>query len=170
MTKPTSIVFSGLPGAGKTTLARAVAKDCSAAYLRIDTIEQALRDAMTLPDDVGPAGYVIACALAGSRSVVADAVNALPITRDAWRKVVETTASLLAEIEVICSDAAEHRRRVETRSIDVPGLPPLTWEDVLTGDYQAWDRPHVVVDTANRTPSDHLQTCGRSCIWRHRHR
>lgn len=134
--RPILIVFAGLPGAGKTTLARIVAQEHAAAYLRIDTIEAALRQSGTFADDVGPAGYVVAYALAKSnlrlgRSVVADAVNALPITREPWRRIAQDTSSELVEIEVICSDRAEHRRRIETRSIDAPALPPLTWEDVL---------------------------------------
>jgi predicted kinase len=36
------IIFGGLPGTGKTTLAKALAHRLSAAYLRIDTVEQAM--------------------------------------------------------------------------------------------------------------------------------
>jgi len=36
------VVFGGLPGTGKTTLARALTQDWPATYLRIDEIEQAL--------------------------------------------------------------------------------------------------------------------------------
>jgi predicted kinase len=39
------IVFSGLPGVGKTTIARELACSLAAVYLRIDSIEQALRQA-----------------------------------------------------------------------------------------------------------------------------
>jgi tRNA uridine 5-carbamoylmethylation protein Kti12 len=38
------IVLSGLPGVGKTTIARELASSLKAVYLRIDSIEQALRD------------------------------------------------------------------------------------------------------------------------------
>ena len=38
------IIFSGLPGSGKSTIARALAKRLGAVYLRIDTIEQAIRE------------------------------------------------------------------------------------------------------------------------------
>jgi len=41
---PKLFIFSGLPGTGKTTLSRQLAQHVGAAYLRIDTIEQALRD------------------------------------------------------------------------------------------------------------------------------
>jgi predicted kinase len=54
------IVFGGLPGTGKTTLAKAVAKRYAAVYLRIDTIEMAIRTTEVLREDIGPAGYVVA--------------------------------------------------------------------------------------------------------------
>jgi predicted kinase len=74
------IVFGGLPGVGKTTLAKAVAREWDAVYFRVDTIEQALRFSETLHGEVGPAGYLVAYWLAEEnlrigRTVVADSVN-----------------------------------------------------------------------------------------------
>lgn len=51
-------------------------------------------------------------------------------------------------LEVICSDVAEHRRRIEQRSIDVPGLVPPTWAAVQRHDYAPWSTQRLVVDTA----------------------
>jgi predicted kinase len=149
------IVFGGLPGVGKSTLATALAKERGAVYLRIDTIEQALRSSGTLAADVGPAGYIVAYALAETNlrlglPVVADSVNPLPVTRQAWRDIAASAGRDIVEIEVICSDAAEHRQRVETRRPDVPGLALPTWEQVRLRDYAPWDRPRIVVDTAHR--------------------
>jgi predicted kinase len=39
------VIFSGLPGVGKTAIARALARTINAVYLRIDSTEQALRRA-----------------------------------------------------------------------------------------------------------------------------
>ncbi|MBV8133613.1 MAG: AAA family ATPase [Alphaproteobacteria bacterium] len=165
--KSTLIVFGGLPGTGKTTLARAIAEEHSATYLRIDTIEQALRSSGVLVgDDVGPAGYLVAYKVAESNllmggMVVADSVNPLAVTRDAWRQVGATTASELVEIEVVCSDLAEHRRRVEARSADAPGLALPTWRDVVERDYEPWDRSRIVLDTEGCTIVEALKQLRR---------
>src|SRR5260370_5668736 len=121
------IVFGGLPGTGKTTLARAFAQQWRATYLRIDTIEQALRSSEMLAGDVGPAGYIVAYALAEANLrlggiVVADSVNPLAITRDAWRKVAAVAASAVFEIEVDCSEAHQHPRRTEPPTFNTPRL------------------------------------------------
>lgn len=155
------IVFGGLPATGKTTLARALARERQAVYLRIDTLEQALRESGRLTGDLGPAGYMAAQALAEEnlrlgRMVVADCVNPLAITRQAWRRAAASASAALVEIEVVCSDAEEHRRRVETRAIDIAGLVPPTWRQVAGRDYEPWDRPPLVVDTAHRTPEEAL--------------
>ncbi|PWK92360.1 AAA family ATPase [Fulvimonas soli] len=47
------IVLAGLPGGGKTTLARALAARLGATHLRIDTIEQTLRRAGLAPECEG---------------------------------------------------------------------------------------------------------------------
>lgn len=153
------IVFGGLPGTGKTMLARLIAKQQRAAYLRIDSIEQAIRASGMLAGEVGPSGYLVAYALAESnlnlgQSVVADSVNPLAVTREAWRRAAANASVPCIEIEVVCSNSAEHRRRVETRETDVAGLRLPTWEDVRRRDYEPWNTPRLVVDTASRTVAD----------------
>ncbi|MBM3546304.1 MAG: hypothetical protein FJX54_05090 [Alphaproteobacteria bacterium] len=155
------IVFGGLPGTGKTTLSREVAKERGAVYLRIDTIEQALRASDCLAGDVGPAGYFVAYELARANlllggTVVADSVNPIAITRDAWRDIAIRASAAVVEIEVICSDPAEHRARVETREVDVPGLIKPTWKEVVEREYEPWPRPRILVDTAGRTVAEAL--------------
>lgn len=81
-------------------------------------------------------------------SVVADSVNPLEITRAAWRSVAVAAGVPFVEIEVICSDAVEHRRRVETRAADIVGFALPTWDDVVGREYEAWGSARVVIDTA----------------------
>lgn len=155
------IVFGGLPGTGKTTLARLVAQQKRATYLRIDAIEQAFRDSGMLAGDVGPSGYLVAYALAEAnlslgQDVVADSVNPLAVTRNAWRRAAANASSPCVEIEIVCSDPVEHRRRVEARVTDVVGLQLPSWEAVQRRDYDIWDRPRLVLDTAGRSIADLL--------------
>jgi predicted kinase len=146
------VAFGGLPGVGKTTIAREVARQLGAVFLRIDTIEYPIRESRDLHGSVGGTGYDVAYALAADNLrlgliVVADSVNPLPITRDAWRDVARRTDVPIVEVEVTCSDAAEHRRRVERRGSDFPGWT-LTWQEVVDRDYRPWDRNRIVIDTA----------------------
>jgi predicted kinase len=154
------IAFSGLPGIGKSTLAQALSRDLGACYLRIDTIEQAIRDA-GIAADPGPAGYLAGYALAESnlrlgRTVVADSANILTVTRNAWRDVAGAAGAPLVEVELVCSDAAEHRRRLATRPDDIAGLARLSWQQILDRPVDPWDRPHLTLDTAGRTVADVL--------------
>ena len=151
------IVFSGLPGSGKTTLARALASQLRVTYLRIDTIEQTLRNGGLA--EVGKAGYEVAIALARSNLalgnwVVADCVNPLDESRQAWQGAAEAEQRSLLNIEVVCRDVAEHRRRVETRAADVPGLRPPSWQSVLDHDYQAWTGERLTLDSSRLSPAE----------------
>ena len=157
------IIFGGLPGTGKTTIARELARQIGAIHLRIDSIEQAIRDCS--PDAVGldEAGYRVAYAVAEDnlrvgRTVVADSVNPLQITRDAWLEVGRRAQAITMEIEVICSDSREHRARVETRTPNIFGLRLPSWEQVISREYHTWDRERIVIDTANRSLEQNIKT------------
>jgi predicted kinase len=153
------IIFGGLPGTGKSTIAMQVAQQCGATYLRIDDIEQAIRSANGISGDVGPVGYTIAYALAGAnlrlgRIVVADCVNPLGITRKSWQFTAASAGAPVLEVELVCSDLTEHRRRVESRTSDIPGLPLPSWSAVAARTYEPWTEPHLVVDTAQLSAAD----------------
>jgi predicted kinase len=155
------IILAGLPGAGKSTLARALALKLRAVHLRIDTIEQAIRGSGVRVVSLDDAGYRVGYALAEDNlrlghTVIADSVNPWPITRDAWVSAATRAGADWREIEIVCSDEREHRRRVETRVPDIAGHRLPTWDDVLARDYRAWDRAHVVIDTANLSPEESL--------------
>ena len=149
------VIFSGLPGTGKTTIARALAVKTKAAFLRIDSLEQALVNSGLIKagDDIGPAGYMAAQALAADNlrlglNVITDPVNPFAITRDAWRDVALECDTKYLEIEVICSDQVEHKRRIENRVSDIPGLTLPTWDDVIGREYHPWNRDRLVIDSS----------------------
>jgi predicted kinase len=109
-----------------------------------------------MPGSLDDAGYRAAYAVAEDnlhlgRDVIGDFVNPWMLTRDAWRAVGKRAGALILEIETVCSDRDEHRRRVESRVSEVPGLILPDWEAVISRDYHAWDRDHVTIDTAKNT-------------------
>lgn len=157
------VIFGGLSAAGKTTIARELARQMGAVHLRIDSMEQAIRASGVISRPINDAGYRVAYAVAADnlqigRTVVADSVNPLHLTRDAWVEVANSVQVGVIEVEVKCSDASEHRRRVETRITDIPGLHLPTWEEVVSREYQPWDREHLVIDTAGQTVAQNVNT------------
>jgi predicted kinase len=81
------IILSGLPGSGKSSIGRELAREIRAVFLRIDSIEGAL---VCVADE----GYRVAYSVAEDNlrlrmTVIADAVNPIAITRAAWRAVAE---------------------------------------------------------------------------------
>ncbi|AWN73481.1 AAA family ATPase [Legionella anisa] len=149
------IIFGGLPGTGKTTISKIIAKRLNAAYLRVDTIEQTLINLDGYPDSlvVGSEGYLISYAVARENlalglNVVADSVNPIAITRHDWQEVAKQTESDFIEIELICSDEKVHQSRVEERIADIEGHNLPTWQDVLNRDYDSWESKHIVIDTS----------------------
>jgi predicted kinase len=144
------ISLGGLPGVGKTTIARELAQQIGAVHLSIDTIEQAIRASIGAEDDCYRAAYGAALELARDnlrlgRTVVTDCVNPIAIVRDAWRDMARSEGIALIEVEIVCSDAAELHRRCNTR---VVGRTPR-WQLVARA-YEPWSRDHVVIDTATR--------------------
>jgi predicted kinase len=151
------ILIDGLPGVGKTSIARELARAVGGLHLRIDSIEQALRNCGLA---VEGEGYVVGYAIAEDNLrvgglVIADCVNPWPLTRDAWRAVAARAQVKSLDVEVICSDPVEHRRRVESRLADIPGHQVPSWQDVLERDYHPWDHePRLIVDTAVTSVAD----------------
>lgn len=171
----TLIEFGGLPGTGKSTLARRVAGQTGAVLLRIDEIEAAMwRNGLT-PQQTGVAAYSIAHDLAASHlrrglTVVADAVSPVGEARDGWRELARSCAARHVVIEIECPDPVEHRRRIEARIAgvagdgalgdgDLPGFAYPDWRQLRqrADAYQPRTDPRLVVDTTRPIDECHRQ-------------
>lgn len=173
------VIMSGLPATGKTTIARALAGRLGAVHLRIDTIEQAMVSSGAVEHPVGSGGYAIGYAVATDllrqgHVVIADSVNPLQVTRDAWRAAASSAGAVSVDVEIVCSDPAEHRGRVTGRTSDIPGLRLPDWAAVTARDYRPWDekgdagegtgggRKRIVCDTAGRSPAESVNALERA--------
>ena len=158
--KSTLFIFSGLPSSGKSTLSKLLAKEYNAVYLRIDTIEQGMRDLCHF--DVQGEGYrlsyrIVADNLQLRNHVVADSCNPVNLTRKEWEDVAKKNNSLFINIEIVCSDKKEHKKRVETRKTDIQGLKLPTWEEVENREYHSWETERIVIDTTNKSVEESFE-------------
>lgn len=154
------IIFGGLPGVGKSTIAKQLSQKLNAVYLRIDSIEQAIKNAKQInPNGIGEIfaeGYMTAYAIAQDNleignTVIADSVNSIAITRNDFTNIAKSLEKPYFEIEIICSDKKEHLHRVETRETSITNHKLPTWQDILTREYEPWPSKNLTIDTANIT-------------------
>ncbi len=162
----TLIILAGLPGAGKSSIARELAQRMPAVWLRVDTIEQAVL-ASGIAEEAGPAGYMAAYGVARDNlqlglNVVADCVNSLELTRAAWVNVAAQLGLPSLMVEVVCSDEALHRQRVQDRKADIAGHVLPRWDEVKARAWEPWERERMLIDTAVLTPesaAQHILAC-----------
>lgn len=154
------VVFGGLPGVGKSTLCREVARRLPATWVRVDALEAAMwQGGIDRAQPTGLAAYAVAHAVAEAQlalgqDVLIDAVNPVEAARDGWRGLADRLGAALRFVEVICSDPTEHRRRVEARHPEFgPGLHP-TWHQVRDRHYEPWTGPRLTIDTVHDPKSN----------------
>jgi predicted kinase len=152
--KPRLYIFSGLPASGKSTLAKLLATKTNSFYLRIDTVEQALRELCDL--NVQGEGYRLSYRVAADNlklkmNVIADSCNPWHLTRQEWQNIAMQNNADFINIEVVCSNLDEHKQRAENRISEVDGLKLPSWKEIQSREYHAWTDNVLLIDTANKT-------------------
>jgi predicted kinase len=159
----TLVVVGGLPGAGKSTLADALAAEIGAPVFNKDRLEASLwRDGITADRGSWEAAEHLLTTLAGEQlrrgqSAILDTVARRAESRAAWRAVADEFDATYRLIECVCTDPALHRRRIEGRTRGIPGWYELAWDDVEATRRRAepWVEEHLVLD-AVRPLADNL--------------
>lgn len=158
---PQLIVVAGMRGTGKTSLARAVARELHAVYLDKDTIKDcaiALAERLKL-DQVqqlaGPLSYELLLDVARDNlslglSVVLDSPAGYQVFREKVKGLARSARVELRLIECICTDDRLLRQRVESRSQDLPAYRTRDWATYQheVAQFERLTERRLVVDTA----------------------
>ena len=147
------VAFSGLPGVGKTTVAKSLARSAHAIHLRVDSVEAAINNSTLGIHAAEDAGYLAIASVAKDNlllgfDVIADTVNPIGTTRKLWADTAEAGGAYLLNIEVICSDRQLHRKRVESRKSDIRGLIVPDWQEVVSREFEPWQSDRIILDTS----------------------
>ena len=87
-------------------------------------------------------------------SVISDQCNPIKLTRNEFNDIAIKNNCKYMNIEIICSNETEHKKRVDDREY------PPTWEEILKRKYdpnygymyfEPWKEEHIIIDTANKT-------------------
>ena len=151
------VIFSGLPGAGKSTLAEAIGRKFGFPVFAKDWLEATLVRSELMPTrqekSLGFAGYELLTMLAGrqlmlGQSVILDSVAASQTIRRTWQQLSDQFGADWYVIECICSDESFHRSRLQDRKRNIPGWHELEWSEVerVKGYYVPWEEDRLVLD------------------------
>lgn len=153
------IVFTGLPGTGKSSLADAVGRKLGIPVFAKDWLESALRTAgfganRANQKILGFAGYELLTTLARrqlslGQSAILDCVLGMESTRDRWRKLAAAYGAGWCVVECICSNKQIHRARIENRRRVKSGWTNVPWETVerVSDNYAPWREDRLIIDS-----------------------
>ena len=144
----TLVVVSGLPGSGKSTVARELARALESSLFELDHIEAPIL-ARFDGDALGWGGYEILSALAEDnlslgRSVVLDSVAWTNALREEWRMMAARHRARYRPIEVVVPDRELHRTRVAAR----PAKNDWARVEAAFKLYEAWSTDRLVLDSS----------------------
>lgn len=168
------IVFSGLPGTGKSTLAEAIGRQLGIPVFAKDWLEATLLRSELKPTNeeksLGYAGYELLTILATrqmilGQSVILDSVAASKTIRTTWRQLSDQYNADWRVIECVCLDESLHRSRLKDRKRHIPGWHELEWSEVerVKQYYVPWEGERLVLDMT-RPFTDNLLDAKAYCI------
>lgn len=158
------IAMAGLPGVGKTTVARGLAARLPAVLVNVDEVESALlRAEFERSFATGLAAYLVAEQVARAnldlgQHVIVDAANYVTYARQMWTALAAQYRVPLLFVEVVCTDLAAHAARLATRRLPA-GQPRISFDDVVVAyaEAESWAaEPRWLVNTTEDVDHDQV--------------
>ena len=142
----TLILFSGLPGTGKTRLSQALASHFGFPLFTKDRLQSRLR-AQELAKRNTADGYLLILDLAEQQlslgvSAILDGVFPLEGFRVRAKEMASQHHAIFRPIHTYCSDTTLWQERLEKREQNVPNWTPVGWEEVerIQPNFLPWDQ------------------------------
>jgi predicted kinase len=150
------VLFSGLPGTGKTRISQALARHFGFPLFTKDRLQSRLRT-QDLVDRNTADGYLLILDLAEQQlalgiSAILDGVFPLEGFRQHAKEIALQHHALLRPIHTYCSNTTLWKERMEKREQNVPDWSPAVWDEVLRlkPDFLPWsERAALFLDAAH---------------------
>jgi adenylylsulfate kinase len=155
-----TVWFTGLPSAGKTTLATALAERLKAASLRVEVLDGDVVRPILSPElgytredrdaNVARIGWVAALLARNGVLALASVVSPFAAAREKVRDLHDASEAPFLEVHVatsvdVCAERDVKGLYAKQRSGGMDGLTGID------GEYEAPDSPELVLDTAGRS-------------------
>jgi len=166
--RPTIVVFTGLPGTGKSTLAESLGRRLSAPVFAGDWLLGSMKPAHKQIALLDSAAYdqlyesILASLLIRQLMLDQSGIADCVLPDEALARLATAVSgydATLSVIECVCSDVAVHRSRIQGRVRGIPGWHEIDWNHVehMRSEVGSIKADRLVVDAVQPLPSNKIE-------------